>query len=75
MITKLQSVNSNRLGKAEGSGVGECMDLPGRGKQNRFYWHTGGWVRMSFRGPGTGEDGCSETQGERPLELGTFGIV
>lgn len=30
---------------------------------------------MSFRGPGTGEDGCRETQGERPLELGTFGIV
>ena len=51
MITNLQSGNSKRLGKAEGSGIGECMVS------------LGGVNRIDFTGiPGVSED---EFQGSR----------
>lgn len=49
IITKLQSVDSQRLGIEEGTG-GEHIDLPGRGKWNTFYWWTAGGWGQEWRG-------------------------
>lgn len=40
IITKLQSLNLERLDKVEGSCEG-CIDLPGREQYNRFYGYMG----------------------------------
>lgn len=71
MIIKPQSADPKSLGKEEGT-RGVCMNLPGKGKLNRF------WVDWGPVGPGAGDTGLWSRDGGRECRRdswnwGTFG--